>query len=258
MKILILNSSPRKNGNTARLSSLIADSYAKSTQTVDVEIINLADYTIHQCCGCRLCFNKGEAFCPQKDDVLTLYYKMKEKDLLIWAFPVYVEDLNGLLKNFIDRLAFNCHRPGLFAQSSFAYSNSGSGSSKHAIKTIERASQTWGMKLLGHRKCLLGSLCDKETLLRKYGALIDKDTQTCVAALSKAKKNLSFLQVLTFDIQKWYYLNKIDQNSYDFLYWKNQGWLDKSSHYYTKDPIPAFFKICSKGIGFMIINMILR
>jgi hypothetical protein len=38
---------------------------------VEVEIVRLSDYRIEACRGCKVCFEKGEAYCPLKDDLFT-------------------------------------------------------------------------------------------------------------------------------------------------------------------------------------------
>lgn len=55
----------------------------------------------------------GEDHCPLRDDVSEIKKKIDDADIIILASPVYVEDVSGLLKNWIDRMAFVCHRPAV-------------------------------------------------------------------------------------------------------------------------------------------------
>jgi hypothetical protein len=70
MKALLLNGSHRLGGNTATalnfLKALLEEGGA------EVECVNLAELRIETCVGCRLRFEKGERFCPRKDDLLAM------------------------------------------------------------------------------------------------------------------------------------------------------------------------------------------
>ena len=115
MKILALVGSYRKRGNTARIVAMIAEELQKLATTADeileVETVYLAHQDIGLCRGCRVCFDQGEELCPLRDDLLAIKTRMEEADGFIIASPVYVHDVNGVVKNWIDRLAFVCHRP---------------------------------------------------------------------------------------------------------------------------------------------------
>ncbi len=115
MKIISLVSSYRINGNTNTAVSLIEKQLLsiadKENIALEVEKIQLGHLDIKTCCGCRVCFDKGEGKCPLKDDLLEIWDKIHQTDGILVASPVYVEDVNGIMKNWIDRMAFNCHRP---------------------------------------------------------------------------------------------------------------------------------------------------
>jgi multimeric flavodoxin WrbA len=71
------------------------------------ETVILADQKINQCLGCEVCHTeKSYLRCifEDKDDVKGIQDKMREADMIIYATPVYVFTMSGLLKRFIDRL----------------------------------------------------------------------------------------------------------------------------------------------------------
>ena len=119
MKILTCVGSYRKNGNTARVVGLIEEQLQKvaahNNEALEIETVYLGHHDIGICRGCRVCFDKGEEQCPLSDDLLAIKSKIKESDGIIIASPVYVNDVNGIVKNWIDRLAHVCHRPDLLA-----------------------------------------------------------------------------------------------------------------------------------------------
>ena len=83
---------------------------------VETEIVTLSDYKLGLCRGCRLCFEKGEEFCPLKDDRDLLMAKIDASDGVVFATPNYTFHLSGLMKTFLDRFGFACHRPRYFGK----------------------------------------------------------------------------------------------------------------------------------------------
>jgi multimeric flavodoxin WrbA len=58
----------------------------------------------------------GEEFCPLKDDRDLLLDKITASDGVIFATPNYNGQVSGIMKTFLDRFAFVCHRPGYFGK----------------------------------------------------------------------------------------------------------------------------------------------
>ncbi len=83
---------------------------------VETEIVALSDYRLETCRGCLLCLNKGEEFCPLKDDWDELIAKILESDGIVLASPNYSFQVSGLMKVFLDRLGFVFHRPRFFGK----------------------------------------------------------------------------------------------------------------------------------------------
>jgi len=68
-----------------------------------VEQINLLDYTIKGCTSCFSCTRTRK--CRLMDDFEFIYSKSKEADLIVYAFPVFMNSVPGHLKTFFDRHA---------------------------------------------------------------------------------------------------------------------------------------------------------
>lgn len=253
MKALIINSSARIQGNSAK-----ALQYAKEIleeYKIESTSICLSKIAIGICAGCRLCFDKGEENCPHKDDVLSLNHKLANVDLIVFGGPIYVEDINGIAKNWIDRMAFNCHRPGLYNQKAYILLNSGSGASQHAIKTLERAFLTWGIQVSGKRKLVLGAKIGENDFRIRYASIIRKDIDRIVKGLDRGP---NIIQLLTYYIQKWYYENKMEKGSYDYEYWLQKGWLEKKRKYYEDIKVGILKTALVRLMGLLLIKIVLR
>lgn len=115
MKIVVLNGSPRKGGNTEIMVNTFADVVKEKHQ---VSILDVAHMSIHGCIACRYCYShQGE--CVQKDDMTKVYEELNDADMVVFASPIYWFDISAQLKTVIDRLyakgstGFHFHKTAL-------------------------------------------------------------------------------------------------------------------------------------------------
>lgn len=103
VKVLGINGSPRKYGNTAKLL-LVALKTAEKLGA-ETELVHLYDYNIKPCEGC-LCDEQTACGypCAIEDDMKILYDKVLKADALIIATPIYWFNMSSVVKTFIDRL----------------------------------------------------------------------------------------------------------------------------------------------------------
>ena len=104
MKIIVLESSPNKNGS----SNLLADCFKQGAEEAghSVEVVDTAHANIHPCIGCIHCGYEGP--CVQEDDVEMIREKILSADMLVFVTPLYYYGMSAQLKTMIDRFcAFN-------------------------------------------------------------------------------------------------------------------------------------------------------
>lgn len=91
--ILVISTSPRKNGNSA----LLAEEFARGAADAGhkVEIITLRDKNIGFCRGCLSCVIQ--------DDVADIIARMKQAEVIAFATPVYYFEMSGQMKTLLDR-----------------------------------------------------------------------------------------------------------------------------------------------------------
>ncbi len=103
MKILMLNGSPRKGGNT---SAALAEMEAIFTQNgIEVETVQVGALTVAGCLSCGYCSKAGK--CVTEDIVNELAKKFETADGLVVASPVYYAAANGTLVSVLDRLFYS-------------------------------------------------------------------------------------------------------------------------------------------------------
>lgn len=101
MNILILNGSPRANGNTAAMTRAFMEGAEAAGH--EVTEIQVGRKKIAGCLGCEYCHTKGNGSCVQKDDMEEVYEALRQADMLVFASPVYYFTMSGQLQNAIDR-----------------------------------------------------------------------------------------------------------------------------------------------------------
>ena len=99
--IVILQGSPRRNGNTARLVQAFTDGLAAEHK---VTIINVSELKINYCVGCNNCFTREGNRCFQEDDMRKILPALSEADVMVFASPVYFYGISAQLKTLLDRL----------------------------------------------------------------------------------------------------------------------------------------------------------
>ena len=105
MKILILNGSPRAEGNTALALRQMQDVLEK--EGADVEYVHVGNRAIRGCVACGACFQTGK--CAINDMVNELAPKLEECDGLVVGSPVYYAAANSTLTALLDRLFYSTH-----------------------------------------------------------------------------------------------------------------------------------------------------
>ena len=99
--IVIIQGSPRKDGNTARLVQAFREGVSSEHH---VTIINVAELHINYCIGCNSCFTREGNRCFQQDDMQKIMPKLAAADVLVFASPVYFYGISAQLKTLLDRL----------------------------------------------------------------------------------------------------------------------------------------------------------
>lgn len=101
-KIVILNGSPRRTGNTSALVKAFTEGAESAGHTVTEFFLDKMD--IHGCKGCFGGHSSRECPCVQKDDMAQIYPAVKECDVIVMATPLYYWNMSGQIRTAIDRL----------------------------------------------------------------------------------------------------------------------------------------------------------
>ncbi|MGL4942449.1 MAG: flavodoxin family protein [Thermoguttaceae bacterium] len=110
MKIYLLNGSPRKNWNTAKMCA----AFAEGAQSVgaETEIVHLFDLDYkgcYSCFACKLKDGKNYGKCDYPDGIRELLQNVSAGDGVVFASPFYLGDLTASMRGFLERLFFAYH-----------------------------------------------------------------------------------------------------------------------------------------------------
>ena len=105
MKVLLLNGSAVKNGNTFVALSEIAKTL--ETEGVEAEIVQIGNKPVRGCIACGSCKSKGAGRCVFNDDVCNeILEKAEGADAFVFGSPVYYGQPNGALLAVIQRMLY--------------------------------------------------------------------------------------------------------------------------------------------------------
>ena len=103
MRVLILNGSPRSNGNTSIAINELVKIFEE--EKIETEIVQIGNKDIRGCIACGSCFKTGK--CAFNDVVNELAPKFEAADGLVVASPVYYASANATLIAALDRLFYS-------------------------------------------------------------------------------------------------------------------------------------------------------
>jgi multimeric flavodoxin WrbA len=251
MKIVAIMGSPHK-GNSLEKTQRIEDKL-KQFGDVEFEYVHLKDVDLKPCKGCFVCFIKGEDRCPLKDDREAITQKIEEADGVIFVTPVYSMHVSYLLKRFIDRFAYNFHRPRYFGRYALAVAVSGNVGLGETLKYLKDVAGAWGFDCVDQ----LGYVAaPKNTPMRTIARRKDRTDEVLLKFYTAIKENrprkLTFMDHLGFRIMQASYARLETMSPTDYKHWKERGWLERDARYFHDNVNGNLFKdLIARFVGWM-------
>ena len=104
MKVLLINGSPRPEGNTTLAFREMEAIFAQ--EGIETETIQVGAKVIRGCIGCQSCWKNGK--CVFDDEVNEISEKLAQCDGMVIGSPVYYASANSTLTALLDRLFYSC------------------------------------------------------------------------------------------------------------------------------------------------------
>jgi len=169
--------------------------------------------------------------------------KLGEADAVVFASPVYAMQISYLLKRLVDRLAYTFHRPRYFGKYAVGLAVSGGIGLQETLKYIKMFSQTWGFEYVGDLKYIDPP---RNTGLPRFLSIRD-NTEKLAHQLHHLMKTRPLRRLtrndhLMFHAMRAVYSRMEKYSPADYAYWKEKGWLDPKTRYFTAQARPGFVK----------------
>ena len=109
MKILVLNGSPTRDGNTVALVNAFKE--GAESKGHEVTVLDVAHKKVNGCMSCNYCHGAGNGKCAQQDDMQEVYPYLMEAEMIVFASPIYYFTMSAQLEAVIQRFYAINHPP---------------------------------------------------------------------------------------------------------------------------------------------------
>jgi multimeric flavodoxin WrbA len=228
----------------------------QSQGDVESEVVVLSDYNVQTCRGCKTCFNRGEEFCPLKDDRDLLIGKMADSDGVIFATPNYSYQVSGIMKIFLDRLGFVFHRPRFFGKTFTSIVVQGIYGGNKIVKYLDFAGMGLGFNVVtGSCVTALDPMSEKEK--RKVDAILAGHSRRFHEKLTQPAYPVpSLFKLWAFRYARTRMRLQLDGESRDFRYYNDKGWF--ASDYFYPVRLNAFKKAAGRLLEYTTARVVQR
>lgn len=253
MKVTAFVGSARKKGTFNATVQFLNN--LTSLGNIESEIVTLSDYHLGTCKGCKVCFEKGEEFCPLKDDRDKLIEKMNNSDGIIFASPNYSFNVSGFMKIYLDRLGFVFHRPRFFGKACTSIVTQGFYGGKKIVEYFNFIGIGLGYNVV-NGSYLPGIEPLTEKNLNTINKVIEKQSKKFYSTLIKNEfPSPTIFKLMIFRMSRTSINLLLDDSSLDYRYYKTNGWLG-SDYFYPVQLNP--FKKTTGRLFDLFFNMIYR
>jgi multimeric flavodoxin WrbA len=203
----------------------------RSLGEVETEIVALSDYRLGTCRGCKVCFEKGEEFCPLKDDRDVLIEKMTASDGVVFATPNYSFQVSAIMKTFLDRLGFIFHRPSFFGKTFTSIVAQGFYGGDKIERYLDFVGKGLGFNTFkGIRLTALEPMTEREK--EKIDRTLERQSRRFYARLAKpAYPAPTLFWLMAFRGGRMNVRLELDERSRDYTHYQDKGWLESDYFY---------------------------
>jgi len=203
----------------------------KALGGVEYEIVALSDHHLGVCRGCRACMDKGEEWCPLKDDRDMLIEKIMASDGVVFATPNYSFQVSAIMKIFLDRIGFAFHRPRFFGKTSTNIVAQGIYGGDKIVKYLDFVGYGLGFNTV------------KGSCIRSIEPVTEKRQKATQQTLAKHSKRFherlmgpaypapTFMDLMIFRMARQSIRLMLDEGSRDHIYYKDKGWFESDFYY---------------------------
>ncbi|MDY7079703.1 MAG: flavodoxin family protein [Chloroflexota bacterium] len=221
----------------------------QSMGDVEVEIVRLSDYQLQACKGCKMCCDKGEEYCPLKDDRDVLIEKMMASDGVVFASPNYSFQVSAIMKTFLDKLGFAFHRPRFFGKTFTSIVAQGIYGGNKIVAYLDFVGNALGFNTVkGSCITTLDPMTEKQQ--HKIDRIIAAQARRYYARLEKPGYPApTLIDLMFFRMSRTKMRLMLDDSFRDYTYYRDKGWFESDFYY------PTRLGLLKKGAGKLFDSM---
>lgn len=224
----------------------------QSSGDIECEIVDLSVHRLGTCRGCKVCFRKGEEFCPLKDDRDVLFEKMLASDGVVFASPNYSFQVSAFMKLFLDRLGFVFHRPLFFGKTFTSIVTQGFYGGDKIVRYLDFVANGLGFNTVsGSCVTVLDPMTEKEK--RRVERAVARQSRRFFERLGEPAYPVpTLLRLMIFRWARTITQLMLDDTWRDYTYYRDKGWFE-SDYYY-----PTRLGLLSKAAGSLVDSIATR
>jgi multimeric flavodoxin WrbA len=247
MKVTAFIGSARKKHTYNATEKLLQK--IQSLGNIGYEMVQLSDYNLGTCKGCKLCLDKGEELCQFKDDRDKLIEKIMNSDGVIFSSPNYSFQVSALTKIFLDRLGFIFHRPLFFGRTFTSIVAQGIYGGEDIVKYFNFIGNGLGFNVV--KGCCITTLEPMtEKGRKKIDRIIDRQSKRFYSKLIKKEyPTPSLFKLMIFRMSRTSINLMLDESWRDYTYYKKNSWFE--SDYYYPTQLNPLKKLAGKFFDFL-------
>ncbi len=188
---------------------------------IDVSYYTQKSLKLELCKGCCQCFYTHKCNLDQIDHMDLLKKEMLEADFVILGSPVYLHNVSGSMKNFIDRLSYWSHIFALRGKNGMVVSSADSNGGRLVVDYLERVMAFFG--------CPVVASANIFSVYNYDDGLIEEHAEKIVDSLKCPIKSNKIIDAIYITLKKIMECRAERENDVEYQYWKKNHFFDVGS-----------------------------
>lgn len=249
MNVLIVSASPL---------AAASQTYAVAARLVNAvfpqancRTVHLAEAALPHCDGLLATIVDGERTTAHFSALQPVYEAMQQADVVVFASPVHNFTVSALLKNFIDLMVFESHRPSFMGKSALLVATAMGAGQDKVFRYLGDVVKSWGFRVVG-RLGTNTSVIHEPWYEARLAAALDELRQRVPAAIAEARPRIGLYDLIAFRVWKLVIELNPEKSPVDHRYWTRTGLLGADYYYPCRIALPA------RWIAALIVGLVRR
>lgn len=236
LKVLILGASPLgAQSVTFRLAERLA---GRLFPDAERRIVHLSEANLPACDGRLEVITEGEGSSGYLAALMPVYKAMRWADVVIFASPVHNFTVSALLKNFIDLMVFESHRPSFMGKTAVLVATAMGAGQQKLFSYLQEVVHSWGFRVVG-RLGAATSMLNEAWYEAKLHDAIGKLRERVLPAIIDPRPRIGLRDLIAFRVWRLVVNINRENTPIDYEYWSKQGWLTAGYYFPCRTRAPA-------------------